>query len=410
MSDGGEKQESAFRRAVDLLGLRRSVVAVLAVVLLVDLGERMGERFLPIYLYALGGGALSVGLLSGLDTLLSALYSFPGGYLSDRIGCKRALMLFNCVAIVGFLIVVLFPSWKAVIAGAVLFISWSAISAPAMLTLIARVLPQSKRTMGVSMHSLIRRVPRAVGPLLGGALIGVLGEQLGMRVAFSVAAVMATIALPVQHVLIKEERPACGLGAEKGPLTSHPVTLLRRMSKPLRSLLVSDILIRFCGHIPAAFVVIWSMKVIQHPVSAMQFGLLTSIEMVTAILVYIPVAYFADRSAKKPFILVSFLFFTLFPLVLLFAHSFWVLLPVFILRGMKEFGEPTRKALILDLAPEEQKASVFGAYYLIRDLIVSLASFGGAFLWMISPTVNLLSAFFFGILGTMWFAARGKDV
>jgi len=59
---------------------------MLFMVILVGMGERMAERFLPIYLLALGGGALSIGFLSGLDNLLSALYSFSGGYLSDRIG------------------------------------------------------------------------------------------------------------------------------------------------------------------------------------------------------------------------------------------------------------------------------------------------------------------------------------
>ena len=46
----------------------------------------MSERFLPIYMLALGGGALGIGLLQVMDNLLSALYSFPGGYLADRIG------------------------------------------------------------------------------------------------------------------------------------------------------------------------------------------------------------------------------------------------------------------------------------------------------------------------------------
>lgn len=46
-----------------------------------------------------------------------------------------------------------------------------------------------------------------------------------------------------------------------------------------------------------------------------------------------------------------------------------------IIRGMKEFEEPTHKALIMDLAPEDKKAGVFGLYYLIRDVIVSTAAF-----------------------------------
>jgi len=61
------------------LGLQRSTIAVLGMVVLVGMGERMSERFLPVYMMALGGGAISIGLLNGLDNLLSALYSFPGG-------------------------------------------------------------------------------------------------------------------------------------------------------------------------------------------------------------------------------------------------------------------------------------------------------------------------------------------
>lgn len=85
----------------DFLGLRKSSVGMLFMVILVGMGERMAERFLPIYLIALGGGAISIGLLNGLDNLLSALYAFPGGYLSDRMGTKNALLVFNIIAMFG---------------------------------------------------------------------------------------------------------------------------------------------------------------------------------------------------------------------------------------------------------------------------------------------------------------------
>ncbi|MCJ7751301.1 MAG: MFS transporter [Armatimonadetes bacterium] len=377
-------------------------------VVLVDMGERMAERFLPIYLIALGGGAISVGLLNGLDNLLSALYSFPGGYLADRIGVKRALIVFNLMAIAGFLIVVLFPVWPAVILGAILFLAWTSISQPATMSLIAKVLPQQKRTMGVSMHSLVRRIPMAIGPVLGGFFIRIWGERTGVRYAFVVAAAMGVVAIVLQHWLIDEAHaPPSNVGVGEGP-ERNPLNLIRGMSESLRSLLVADILIRFCEQIPYAFVVLWAMKSISNPVTALQFGVLTSIEMATAIAVYIPVAYLADRGTKKPYIVLTFVFFTLFPLVLLFCQSFPLLVLAFILRGLKEFGEPARKALIVDLAPEGQKAAMFGAYYLVRDIIVAIAAFGGAFLWQISPATNFLTAFAFGIIGTVWFAARGK--
>jgi len=379
-------------------------------VILVGMGERMAERFLPIYLMALGGGPIVIGLLNGLDNLMSALYAFPGGYLSDRLGFKKALLVFNLFAMFGYLLVILIPAWPAVLVGALFFLSWSAISLPATMSLVARALPMNKRTMGVSMHSLVRRIPMALGPIIGGLFIGLWGEKDGVRLAFIVALLLAVLAAVMQQKMIEED-PAGEPGSQpSGKPEKNPLRLFREMSPSLRRLLVSDILVRFCEQIPYAFVVVWCMKVIQMPVTAFQFGILTSIEMATAMLVYIPVAYLADRSTKKPFVVITFVFFTLFPLALLFARSFELLVFAFILRGLKEFGEPTRKALIMDLAPEDRKAAMFGLYYLMRDVIVSAAAFGGAFLWQIGPQVNFLVAFACGIMGTVFFAIKGKNL
>jgi MFS family permease len=390
------------------LGLQRSTIGVLGMVVLVGMGERMSERFLPIYMMALGGGAISIGILSGLDNLLSALYSFPGGYLSDRIGPKRALLVFNLVAIAGFLIVILIPAWQAVIAGSILFISWSSVSLPATMGLISRVLPAGKRTMGVSMHSLVNRIPMAVGPVLGGVCIAVWGEADGVRWAFCFALLFAVVAILLQQKLI-DEPPRDGSGAAAGAADGSPRAMWRLMSPALKNLLVADILIRFCEQITHAFVVVWCLKMIAQPVSAVQFGLLTTIEMATAVLIYIPVAWLADRGSKKPFVLITFVLFTCFPLALMFCQSMAWLIPAFVLRGLKEFGEPTRKALIVELSPESRKAGMFGLYYLIRDIVVSVAAFGGAFLWQVSPQANFIGAFFFGVLGTVFYSVWGSD-
>lgn len=401
---------SRLKIVSNFLGLTKSTVGLLFMVVLVGMGERLAERFLPIYLLALGGGVISIGLLNGLDNFLSAIYAFPGGYLSERIGAKRALLVFNFMAMAGFLMVILIPAWQAVLIGAVFFLAWSAISLPATMGLIAKVLPTNKRTMGVTMHSLVRRFPMALGPILGGLCIGVWGVEQGVRIAFSVALALSIMAVLLQQKLIEDDaQPTsaddCTITPEK-----NPWKLFQSMDVSLKRLLVSDILIRFCEQIPYAFVVVWCMQTIAQPVTAFKFGLLTAIEMATAVLVYIPVAHLADKTAKKPFVVITFSFFTFFPLVLLFCQSFLWLIPAFVLRGLKEFGEPTRKALILDLAPESCKAGMYGLYYFIRDVCVSVAAFGGAFLWLVSPTANFIVAFVFGVLGTIGFARYGTDV
>ena len=257
----------------------------------------------------------------------------------------------------------------------------------------------------------------ALGPVIGGVMIGLFGTKTGVRLSFSAAFILAGISLFMQQLMITEEKRAPKNTA------GSPFKDLKLISSDLRNLLVADILIRFCEQIPYAFVVIWCVT--QNGITPLQFGALTTIEMVTAMLIYIPVAYAADKNRKKPFVVVTFGFFSLFPLVLLFSRSFGLMIIAFIIRGLKEFGEPARKALIMDLAPEGRKAGTFGVYYLVRDVVVSIAAFGGAFLWdssaaprflgttwlqsIASPQTNLLTAFVFGILGTVFFALFGRD-
>jgi MFS family permease len=172
-------------------------------------------------------------------------------------------------------------------------------------------------------------------------------------------------------------------------------------SPTLRELLVSDILIRFCERLPNAFVILWAMN--HGGVSAKEFGWLVSIEMLTAMVCYIPVAQLADKHGQGPFVLATFVFFTLFPLTLLWANSFGWFGVAFVVRGLKEFGEPARKALIIAQAPPDLRASTYGAYYLIRDCVVTTGSFLGAWLWSISSHANFIGAAVCGTLGTTWF-------
>lgn len=379
-----------------------SMIVMLAMAILVGMGEKMAERFLPLYLIALGGSTWSVGFLNAMDNLLSALYSFPGGYLADRLGPKKSLQLFTAVAIFGYSLVILIPSWIAVLVGSVFFISWTAVSLPAIMSLVSTAVPKNRRAFGVSLHSFVRRIPMALGPVIGGLLIGAYGRVQGVRMAFGAAIIMGLVAMFLVQRFMDD---STGTEVRK---ESKARALPDLFSRPLRNLLVSDILIRFAEQIPYAFVVIWAVD--NNRLSAIQFGILTTIEMVTAMLVYIPVARMADRYGKKRFVLITFGFFTAFPLVLLFSHSFPMFVIAFIVRGLKEFGEPTRKALIMDLAPEDAKARTFGAYYLVRDIVVTLAALSSAWLWNFSPAANFLTAFAFGIAGSLYFAAFGKDV
>src|SRR5262249_53864190 len=143
------------------------------------------------------------------------------------------------------------------------------------------------------------------------------------------AIAMALLGLFAQQALIEDDRQG---EAPELPDPS-PFRLFRSFSPQLKSLFVSDLLIRFCEQIPYAYVTIWCMEAVAGMATARvngkEFGLLTTIEMATAVLCYVPVARWSDRHGKKPFVLITFCNFTMFPLVLFFSRDFAMLVLAF---------------------------------------------------------------------------------
>ena len=390
--------------AAHFLGLKRNTMLLLAMLVLAGTGERLWLGFAPKYIEWLGGGVFIIGLFDALQTLLGAIYAYPGGWITDRLGERRSLLLFNGLSICGYIVVLVWSHWLAVVLGAFLFLAWSALSLPATFTVVATALDASKHTMGIGVQSMVRRVPMMLGPLIGGVLIKNFGWQDGIRYALLGSIALGLLTAVFQWFMAESsfsDDLQKNRDSQSSSFQLSFFSVVRSFTPTLRELLVSDILIRFCERIPYAFVVLWAMN--HGHLNAQQFSWLVAIEMITAMLCYIPVAHLADKYGRRPFVLITFVFFTLFPITLLWADSFAWLALAFAVRGLKEFGEPARKALIIGEGRPEIRARTYGAYYLIRDCVVTTGSFLGAWLWHLSPTHNFIGAAICGALGTVWF-------
>jgi MFS family permease len=148
--------------------------------------------------------------------------------------------------------------------------------------------------------------------------------------------------------------------------------------------------------------VIYALDVIG--ISPPQYGVLVGVQSATAIACYLPVARLADRIARKPFVIATFLAFSAFPIAVIAARSFPALILAFVVGGLREIGEPARKALIVDLAVPEVRARSIGLYYLIRSVAIAPAAFIGGLLWRTSPTIPFVTAGLMGLIGTTLFS------
>ena len=94
---------------------------------------------------------------------------------------------------------------------------------------------------------------------------------------------------------------------------------------------------------------------------------------------------------------------------MILTRSFAGLIFAFILGGLREIGEPARKAMIVGFAQPGLRARTVGLYYLVRSSSITPASVIGGLLWKVRPETPFVAAGIIGLLGTMLFALTVKE-
>jgi MFS family permease len=249
--------------------------------------------------------------------------------------------------------------------------------------------------MGFTVQAVLRRVPIAIAPTLGGLAMAAYGLRVGVRFGLVVSIVLAAVALSVAARI--------RIPVPMGQPPTNVAGIWRSLPRPLRWLLASDVFIRTCEGMVDVFLVLYAINVVG--IAAPQFGVLIAVQALTAMLSYFPAARLADRTGRKPFVIATFLAFSLFPIAVVMSRTFGALVLAFVLGGLRELGEPARKALIVGFAQPHLRARSVGLYYLIRSVAIAPAAFIGGLLWQLSPSVPFFVAAAIGLAGTLVFIA-----
>ena len=388
-----------LERVRRLLALERNTLAVVVAMFLMALGENLWRRFLPKYLEALGAPILAIGAYGSVEDALDGLYQYPGGWASDRQGRRRALLLFVALAAVGYVVIAAAPTWPVVFVGLLLIMCWTSMASPTLFAVVGDALPAGRRSVGFSVQAILRRLPILVAPALGGALIAYAGIRVGVRAGLLVSVALAVLTLVVVRRM-RLDRPAAAA-------PSDIRAVWRSLPGPIRRLLASDICIRTCDAMVGVFLVLYAVDIVG--VSAPAFGGLIGVQTATVILCSLPAAHLADRVGRKPFVIATFVAFASFPITVVAAHSLAGLVGAFVVGGLREIGEPARKALILDLVRPDVRARGVGLYYLVRGIAIAPAATVGGLLWQVSPTLPFLMAGAIGLVGVLLFTLTVEE-
>jgi MFS family permease len=379
-------------RVADYLALERNVTIASAAVFLLGFGEELWKKFLPKYLEALGATTPIIGFFGTAEDFFDACYQYPGGFVADRFGRRRAFLVFITLASLGYLVYRFSTSWPSLFVGLALAMAWQSMASPAIFAVVGDSLPRERRAMGFTLQSILKRVPVVIAPIVGGGLIASMGVVDGVHVGLLITLSLAAFTVVLVLKLRTADQPAHEINIRGVWQSFHGV---------LKRLLISDIIIRTCEGMTGVLAILYVTNI--HGVSVAAYGTLIAIQMTTSILVYIPAGRIADRIGRKPFVILTFVSFALFPVAIIFASNFSWLIVAYVIGGLREIGEPSRKAMIVDLAHDNIRARSVGLYYLVRSLSITPAAAIGGLLWKIAPQVPFVTASVIGLVGTLVF-------
>jgi MFS family permease len=426
--------------------LERDVLVLSVAMFAFSLGFQMTSRYVPRYMSVLGAGAVAIGLFGTAGNLLAAVYPYPGGAVSDRIGSRLALTLFGLASTLGFVVwlfaarfgTVTLPAvgttvdvvGREVVVGwldpAVLPVgiflgllfaqAWKSLGLGATFAVVKQAVEPDRLATGFASTETVRRTAFLLGPLLAAGVLATYAFEPGFRVVLVVAAGVGLLGTVAQHVLYDASEDTVGSSfAGVAALLED----LRSMPAPLRPLLVADTVVRFANGMVYVFFVIVVTEFLEVGVTLpvagrlspdAYFGVLLALEMVVALLVMVPVARLTRRVGLKPVVAIGFVVYAVFPVLLISAPADPVALALlFAFSGLRFAGLPAHKALIVGPAEAGAGGRVTGTYYLVRNVVVIPSAAVGGGIYAVSPTAAFTAASAVGLVGVALFAAVGRD-
>ena len=408
------KGTAARESLASWLGINSATVGVLVVVGGLGFAEEIWRNFLAIHLKDSVTGvneasrvleaAKYMGIFAFFVNLFEGFGYIIGGRVAHRLGARSALIVSAVPMLLGFILLLMIRHPLAIVFSALLVSNWEPLSVPATFAVVGSEVPKNRRTIAFAVQSISKRLPKILGPLVGGVAMAV-GFWLNLSLAFG----FVVVACIIQFFLLARMRPT-------NDAPSIPIRqVLAGIPRDLKLLLSAEIFLRWGDWFVRDFAVLYVVGVLGR--SNQEAGVLLALTSFTALLTYIPVGKMVDRApSPKPFITLTFFLFALFPINLVVLPRILpslgvpltlALSVVFVLNGLREIGEPARKSLIVAGFPAEIRARGVGLYWGLRSLAFCPAPLLSYFLWSaLGPDATFLIGGALGMLGTAWFSFR----
>ena len=355
--------------------LSRNIVVLSAVSFLNDISSEIIMPILPIFLATLGGGAVVIGLLGGLEESVSGFFKILTGYFTDRLK-RRRVFIFSGYFISAFskLMLPFSTVWQHVVALRPFDRVGKGVRTPPRDALIADSCAEAGRGRAFGFHRAFDTLGAVVGSGTALFLFAYLG--FGLNIIILAAGILSFLALtPI--ILVKD--PARMSGARR------IVFKFRNLPKPLLKYYFTAGLFTL-GNFSYMFLIIWATGggfIFEPAQVSLSLSLYILFNIVYATLSF-PAGAVSDKLGRRKTLIIGYMVFALTNLVFMFYINILGLILGFILYGVfNALTEATQRAFAVDLAPEQLRGTIIGSFQALISVLTFISSLVAGFIWSV---------------------------
>ncbi len=172
---------------------RRFLYAILIPTLLIDIGMKLGNAYIPLYARGLGASMSAAALVSALLFLGQALTDLPGGWLVHRYGEKKMMGSGGVIIVLAMLLRILSRDLLSFTFSVFIFGVGTSLIWISRMSWLKKEIRGDQRGSSMSLVGGSLRAATIIGPLAGGFIV----EQAGYKVLFATQGLFLIAALGV---------------------------------------------------------------------------------------------------------------------------------------------------------------------------------------------------------------------
>jgi MFS family permease len=350
-----------------------------------------------IYVFALGGSGLTLGILSITRMLFSTFFRILGGYLADKLGRRWVIGLAIIVSGFGYLFFVFAQEWIWLLPGVIL-LSFSSLAEPAIEAIKADSVRPEERGRGYAIMNTIPDIPAMFAPVIGGYLIvdrrSSIGISInGIRFVYFYVFIGVVIVGIIRLFLLKDLHKLNVENIQLGVNIFKDVYLtLVKASPSIKRLLVLNGFFMFCFHLESNLRAVYAIDV--GKLSTVQWGWIVSITTVISSLAALIIGGLIDNYGRKKVFIPSVAILGVSTLLFLNSKGFSMFLLARVLGGVGFYGRMiSLQVLVADSIPRNIRGRMMGVYNIIISLGSSIAILFSGILYDLTPELPFYFAF-----------------